>query len=81
MANNIYATINGKQQGLISAGCSTADSIGNKHQLGHENQILVLKLAHNPKKLFPYVIKILFANTISLAPQVIAYGTTEFIND
>jgi len=47
MANNIYVEVNGKQQGLISAGCSTADSIGNKHQLGHENQILVLKLAHN----------------------------------
>ncbi len=32
MSNLIYATIKGKNQGLISAGCSTFDSIGNKYQ-------------------------------------------------
>lgn len=34
MANLIYASIDGEKQGLISAGCSTLDSIGNRYQLG-----------------------------------------------
>jgi len=38
MANIIYGTIQGDKQGLISAGCSTPDSIGNKYQKGHEDQ-------------------------------------------
>lgn len=37
MANNIYLTITGKKQGLISAGCSTFDSIGNKYQAAHQD--------------------------------------------
>ncbi|MTD28939.1 Hcp family type VI secretion system effector [Erwinia sorbitola] len=44
MANIIYATIIGKQQGLISAGCSTLDSIGNKFQCRHEDQIIIYEL-------------------------------------
>ncbi|MDC9623688.1 Hcp family type VI secretion system effector [Xenorhabdus sp. XENO-7] len=46
MANLIYATIKGKKQGLISAGCSTFDSIGNKYQSGHTDEILVLSFDH-----------------------------------
>ncbi|MDR0219626.1 MAG: Hcp family type VI secretion system effector [Enterobacteriaceae bacterium] len=46
MANLIYATIKGKKQGIISAGCSTFDSIGNKYQAGHENEILVVSFEH-----------------------------------
>jgi len=46
MANHSYMTINGKKMGLISAGCSTQDSIGNKCQIGHTDQILVLALNH-----------------------------------
>ncbi|MFU2318851.1 Hcp family type VI secretion system effector [Rahnella sp. PCH160] len=46
MANMIYLTITGKKQGLISAGCSTADSIGNKYQLGHRDQIMVVSFEH-----------------------------------
>ncbi|WP_224556110.1 Hcp family type VI secretion system effector [Pectobacterium versatile] len=46
MANIIYATVNGKKQGLISAGCSTFSSIGNKYQNGHEDQIMVLAFEH-----------------------------------
>ncbi len=42
MANHGYMTINGKAQGLISAGCSTQDSIGNKYQAAHTNEIMVL---------------------------------------
>ncbi|CAQ83559.1 conserved hypothetical protein [Photorhabdus asymbiotica] len=32
MANLIYLTIKGKTQGLLSSGCSSIDSIGNKYQ-------------------------------------------------
>ncbi|EPB7459008.1 hypothetical protein [Citrobacter freundii] len=30
MANIIYATVTGEKQGMISAGCGTSASIGNK---------------------------------------------------
>ena len=47
MANHSYMTIIGKKQGLISAGCSSQDSIGNKCQAGHEDEIMVLAYSHN----------------------------------
>ncbi|KGM28394.1 Hcp1 family type VI secretion system effector [Photorhabdus luminescens] len=47
MANTIYLTITGKKQGLISSGCSTYDSIGNKYQTGHENEIYVYSFDHD----------------------------------
>ncbi|AVF36684.1 Hcp family type VI secretion system effector [Rahnella sikkimica] len=46
MAHNIYLTLTGKKQGLISAGCSTFDSIGNAYQSSHRDQILVYELSH-----------------------------------
>lgn len=46
MASYGYMTITGKKQGLISAGCSTKDSIGNKYQPGHVDEIMVLSLHH-----------------------------------
>ncbi|WP_312948300.1 Hcp family type VI secretion system effector [Superficieibacter sp.] len=46
MANLIYLTLNGQIQGLISAGCSSLDSIGNKAQLAHFDQIMVMGLSH-----------------------------------
>ncbi|MCG3463395.1 Hcp family type VI secretion system effector [Xenorhabdus bovienii] len=46
MANLIYATIKGKKQGLISTACSTFDSIGNKYQSGHENEIFIISFEH-----------------------------------
>ncbi|PQQ41936.1 type VI secretion system tube protein Hcp [Photorhabdus luminescens] len=46
MSHMIYLSLNGKKQGLISAGCSTLDSIGNRYQKGHEDQIQVLSLNH-----------------------------------
>ncbi|NHB94003.1 Hcp family type VI secretion system effector [Photorhabdus cinerea] len=46
MSYMIYLSLNGKKQGLISAGCSTLDSIGNRYQKGHEDQIQVLSLNH-----------------------------------
>ena len=47
MANHGYMTITGKAQGLISAGCSTQDSIGNNCQSGHTDEIMVLSYTHN----------------------------------
>ncbi|KTC16180.1 type VI secretion system protein [Pseudomonas marginalis ICMP 9505] len=47
MANHGYITITGKAQGLISAGCSTQNSIGNKCQAGHVDEIMVLSYTHN----------------------------------
>ncbi|WP_431224510.1 Hcp family type VI secretion system effector [Serratia sp. L9] len=47
MANVIYLTLKGKKQGLISAGCSSMDSIGNKGQEGHLDQILIYSLLHS----------------------------------
>lgn len=47
MANHGCMTITGKAQGLISAGCSTQESIGNKCQTGHADEIMVLSYTHN----------------------------------
>lgn len=44
MAHPIYLTLTGKNQGLISAGCSSVDSIGNRYQAGHEDEIQVTNL-------------------------------------
>ncbi len=41
MADIIYLTLNGNNQGLISAGCSSYDSIGNRYQNNHSDEILV----------------------------------------
>ena len=40
-------SITGNRQGLISAGCSSVSSIGNKCQIGHEDEIMVLAYSHN----------------------------------
>lgn len=47
MANHGYMTIKGKAQGLISAGCSTPNSIGSKCQAGHTDEIMVLAYTHD----------------------------------
>ncbi|MDY4323481.1 Hcp family type VI secretion system effector [Pectobacterium brasiliense] len=47
MANNIYLTLTGNQQGKISAECGTVDPIGNKYQIGHKDQIFVLQFDHS----------------------------------
>ncbi|MDC9583063.1 Hcp family type VI secretion system effector [Xenorhabdus sp. PR6a] len=46
MSNIIYLTVNGKKQGLISAGCSSENSIGNIYQCGREDQIYIYELSH-----------------------------------
>ena len=47
MACHGYIKITGKTQGLISAGCSSQESIGNKAQSGHVDEIMVLALTHS----------------------------------
>ena len=47
MANHGYMSITGRKQGLISSGCSTQDSIGNKCQMGHVDEIMVLAYSHD----------------------------------
>ena len=47
MANHGYISITGKKQGLISSGCSSQDSIGNKCQIGHFDEIMVLAYSHD----------------------------------
>ncbi|WP_369311206.1 Hcp family type VI secretion system effector [Providencia rettgeri] len=47
MANLIYLKLSGKNQGLISGGCSTRDSIGNKYQDRHKDEILIYSLDHD----------------------------------
>lgn len=46
MANLIYLTLNGQLQGLISSGCSSRASIGNKAQTIHLDQIMIYELSH-----------------------------------
>ncbi|MBT0422615.1 Hcp family type VI secretion system effector [Morganella morganii] len=41
MADLIYLTMNGNKQGSVSAGCSSYDSIGNRYQQHHVNEIFV----------------------------------------
>ncbi|WP_250191192.1 Hcp family type VI secretion system effector, partial [Escherichia coli] len=40
-------SLSGETQGLISAGCSTLDSVGNKAQPEHKDQIMVYALMHS----------------------------------
>lgn len=47
MANRIYLRLEGNKQGLISKGCSSPESIGNKYQRGHEDQIFVYSFSHD----------------------------------
>ncbi|WP_416777204.1 type VI secretion system tube protein TssD [Xenorhabdus budapestensis] len=47
MSHVIYLSLKGKKQGLISAGCSTPESIGNRYQTGREDEIQVLSVSHS----------------------------------
>lgn len=42
-----FITITGKTQALISAGCSTQESVGNKGLNEHVDEIMILALTHN----------------------------------
>ena len=47
MAVHGYMKLEGKKQNLISAGCSTKESIGNKSQTAHADEIMVLACTHD----------------------------------
>ncbi|MBI6898227.1 Hcp family type VI secretion system effector [Pseudomonas putida] len=47
MAYHGYMAIKGRFRGLLSAGCSTQDSLGNRYQAGHTDEIMVLSFSHN----------------------------------
>ncbi|KFW97867.1 Hcp family type VI secretion system effector [Pectobacterium aroidearum] len=47
MANYAYMTLEGRVQGLISEGCSTVESIGNRYQAGHIDEIMILAFNHS----------------------------------
>jgi len=46
MPTPAYLSIEGTSQGNISAGCNTADSVGNIYQEAHEDEILVEAYSH-----------------------------------
>lgn len=46
MAIHGYMKLEGEKQKLISAGCSTKESIGNKFQAAHVDEIMVLACTH-----------------------------------
>ncbi|EAA7383432.1 type VI secretion system tube protein Hcp [Salmonella enterica subsp. houtenae] len=44
MSNIIYLKIVGERQGVISEGCGSESSVGNRYQAGHEDEIFVFSL-------------------------------------
>lgn len=46
MSDIIYVKIQGERQGNISVGCGAINSIGNRYQLGHENEIFAFGLSN-----------------------------------
>ena len=46
MAGLVYLSLVGEIQGLISSGCLSQASVGNKAQIAHSDQILVFALSH-----------------------------------
>lgn len=46
MANLVYLTLKGEIQGLISEKCCTLNSVGNKAQIAHRDQIMVYAANH-----------------------------------
>ena len=47
MANQVYMSIEGESQGLISQAAFTEMSVGNIFQEGHEDDIFIYSLSHN----------------------------------
>lgn len=46
MGDLVYLKITGEKQGNISSGCGTYESVGNRWQVGHEDEIFVFSLAN-----------------------------------
>ncbi|SHO54422.1 type VI secretion system tube protein TssD [Vibrio quintilis] len=51
MAHVSYLSLTGEKQGLISSGCNTKDSMGNRYQETHTNEITVLECQYSMSKL------------------------------
>ncbi|EEY6244125.1 type VI secretion system effector, Hcp1 family protein [Escherichia coli] len=47
MSDIIYLTITGEQQGCISSLCGTSASIGNRLQIGHDDEIFAFSLSNS----------------------------------
>lgn len=47
MAGLVYLSLVGEMQGLISSGCLSQASVGNKAQVAHSDQILIYSLSHS----------------------------------
>ncbi|EMN0195272.1 type VI secretion system tube protein Hcp [Citrobacter freundii] len=47
MSDIVYLMVSGQQQGVISAGCGTLASVGNRWQIGHEDEIFAFSLANS----------------------------------
>ncbi|MBK5002847.1 Hcp family type VI secretion system effector [Pseudomonas sp. S31] len=47
MAIHGYMSIKGRRQGLISSGCSAPESLGNRCQEGHLDEIMMLSFTHS----------------------------------
>jgi len=47
MSDIVYLKVSGEQQGAISDGCGTSASVGNRRQVGHEDEIFVFSLANS----------------------------------
>ncbi|MGP3590299.1 Hcp family type VI secretion system effector [Vagococcus sp. WN89Y] len=50
MSNIIYLSITGDKQGLISSGCSAIDSVGNKFQMIHKDEIIVYEVSNTVRR-------------------------------
>lgn len=46
MPGFIYLSLTGEQQGLVSSGCLSQASVGNKAQIAHRDQIFIFTLSH-----------------------------------
>ena len=46
MSDIVYLKIIGEQQGDISSGCGSANSVGNRHQINHEDEIFSFELSN-----------------------------------
>ncbi|MEX0423207.1 Hcp family type VI secretion system effector [Providencia rettgeri] len=50
MSNIIYLKLTGEKQGLISKGCGTEDSIGNKFQINHTDEIFITQYSESTSR-------------------------------
>ncbi|ECF3154125.1 type VI secretion system tube protein TssD [Salmonella enterica subsp. enterica] len=47
MSDIVYLMVSGQQQGAISDGCGTIASVGNRWQIGHEDEIFTFSLSNS----------------------------------